>query len=135
MWDRGEDNEKTFRMEHHRYVLRAREVREQIRMPHPRQACHSERFLVHGRCGDGRNPVLTRTFHTINARVQALRFRTNQDGAKWQRAVKEHENMIEALAAHDGAAMREVLQQHLRNKRDVVLEQLREAAGKARGAA
>jgi DNA-binding GntR family transcriptional regulator len=35
--------------------------------------------------------------------------------------------MIEALAAHDGAAMRQVLLDHLRNKRDVVLEQLREA--------
>jgi DNA-binding GntR family transcriptional regulator len=43
--------------------------------------------------------------------------------------------MIEALAAHDAAGMREVLQQHLRNKRDVVLEQLREAAKNQRGAA
>jgi DNA-binding GntR family transcriptional regulator len=43
--------------------------------------------------------------------------------------------MIEALVAHDGNAMREILQQHLRNKRDVVLEQLRETAKNQRGAA
>jgi DNA-binding GntR family transcriptional regulator len=81
-----------------------------------------------------KNPVLSQVYQQVNARLQALRFRSNQDGEKWKRAVKEHERMIEALAAHDGAAMREVLQAHLRNKRDVVLEQLREDA-KKQGAA
>jgi DNA-binding GntR family transcriptional regulator len=81
-----------------------------------------------------KNPVLSQVYQQVNARLQALRFRSNQDGEKWKRAVKEHEKMIEALAAHDGAAMREVLQAHLRNKRDVVLEQLREEA-KKQGAA
>lgn len=82
-----------------------------------------------------RNPVLAQVYQQVNARLQALRFRSNQDGEKWKRAVKEHERMIEALAARDAAAMREVLQLHLRNKRDVVLEQLREATANARGAA
>jgi DNA-binding GntR family transcriptional regulator len=81
-----------------------------------------------------KNPVLSQVYKQVNARLQALRFRSNQDGEKWKRAVKEHEKMIEALAAHDGAAMREVLQAHLRNKREVVLEQLREDA-KKQGAA
>jgi DNA-binding GntR family transcriptional regulator len=79
-----------------------------------------------------KNPVLTATYNQVNARLQALRFRSNQDGAKWKRAVKEHEKMIEALAARDPAAMRAVLAAHLNNKRDVVLEQLRrEGAAKA----
>jgi DNA-binding GntR family transcriptional regulator len=73
-----------------------------------------------------KNPVLAQVYNQVNARLQALRFRSNQDGEKWKRAVKEHEKMIEALAAHDGAAMRDVLLAHLRNKREVVLEQLRE---------
>jgi DNA-binding GntR family transcriptional regulator len=81
-----------------------------------------------------KNPVLTTVYNQVNARLQALRFRSNQDGEKWKRAVKEHEKMIEALVARDGAAMREVLLTHLRNKRDVVLEQLREAsAGGSKG--
>ena len=75
-----------------------------------------------------KNPVLTTTYNQVNARLQALRFRSNQDGAKWKRAVEEHEKMIEALAARDPAAMRAVLLTHLANKRDVVLEQLREQA-------
>lgn len=76
-----------------------------------------------------RNPVLTQHYAAINARVQALRFRTNQDGAKWQRAVQEHECMVQALAQRDGPALRAVLVQHLIHKRDAVLQLM--AAGGA----
>ena len=72
-----------------------------------------------------KNPVLTSTYRASNARVQSLRFRTNQDDAKWKHAVAEHERMIEALAAHDATAMREVLVEHLNRKRDTVLALLR----------
>jgi len=72
-----------------------------------------------------RNPVLTRTYDSINARVQSLRFRTNQDAAKWKRAIREHEQMIEALEARDPAALRRVLVGHLENKRDTVIALLR----------
>jgi DNA-binding GntR family transcriptional regulator len=80
-----------------------------------------------------RNPVLTHTYNQLNARLQALRFRSNQDGDKWKRAVKEHEKMIEALSARDGAALRQVLLTHLHNKREVVLQQLRERQAAAGG--
>jgi DNA-binding GntR family transcriptional regulator len=76
-----------------------------------------------------KNPVLIRTYRAINARVQSLRFRTNQDQAKWKMAVAEHERMLEALQAHDAAALGAVLALHLRHKRDTVLELMR--AGKA----
>lgn len=72
-----------------------------------------------------KNPVLTATYQQVNARLQALRFRSNQDGEKWSAAVREHEQMIEALGTRDAAAMRTVLLAHLKNKRDVVVEQLR----------
>ena len=75
-----------------------------------------------------KNPVLTATYRQVNARLQALRFRSNQDGDKWKAAVKEHEQMISALTARDAAAMRSVLMSHLINKRDVVIEQLRATA-------
>lgn len=76
-----------------------------------------------------KNPVLTATYNQVNARLQAVRFRSNQNGDKWERAAKEHEQMVDALAAHDSGAMREVLLSHLFKKRDVVLEQLRRDAG------
>lgn len=72
-----------------------------------------------------RNPVLTRTYDGINARVQSLRFRTNQNATKWKRAVKEHERMVEALEARDSATLRAVLVEHLENKRDTVVALLR----------
>jgi DNA-binding GntR family transcriptional regulator len=79
-----------------------------------------------------KNPVLSSTYNQVNARLQALRFRSNQDEAKWKRAVKEHEQMIDALTRRDAAALRAVLVMHLQHKREVVLEQLRAASsGKA----
>ena len=75
-----------------------------------------------------KNPVLTSTYNQVNARLQALRFRSNQDGEKWKSAVAEHELMIAALSARDAVAMRAVLASHLANKLDVVIEQLRAAA-------
>jgi DNA-binding GntR family transcriptional regulator len=72
-----------------------------------------------------RNPVLSSTYRSINARVQSLRFRTNQNEAKWKRAMKEHELMLDALAAHDAAALQQLLVQHLHHKRDTVLALMR----------
>ncbi|CKT93845.1 Transcriptional regulators [Mycobacterium tuberculosis] len=69
--------------------------------------------------------MLSNTYRSINARVQSLRFRTNQNEAKWKHAVQEHEQMIDALAARDAAAMRQVLVSHVLRKRDTVLELLR----------
>lgn len=72
-----------------------------------------------------KNPVLTKTYQGINARVQSLRFRTNQDAVRWKQAVKEHERMVEALTARDGPAMRTILAEHLLHKRDTILALLR----------
>ena len=69
-----------------------------------------------------RNPVLTHTWRTVNARLQALRFRSNFDEAKWARAVDEHERMVALLAARDADGLHRLLVQHLDHKRDAVLE-------------
>jgi DNA-binding GntR family transcriptional regulator len=67
------------------------------------------------------------TYTQINARLQALRFRSNQDEAKWTRAVQEHSSMVDALVARDSASLKDILVAHLHNKRDVVVAQLRAA--------
>ena len=72
-----------------------------------------------------KNPLLTSTYRSVNARVQSLRFRTNQDEAKWKRAVADHEAMLKALEARDATALRAVLIAHLLNKRDRVLALMR----------
>ena len=80
-----------------------------------------------------RNPVLAQTWRTVNARLQALRFRSNFDEAKWKRAVKEHERMVELLAARDSAGLRALLVEHLMHKRDAVLELLKHGALQGHG--
>jgi len=81
-----------------------------------------------------RNPVLTHTYLTVNARLQALRFRSNFDEGKWLRAVQEHERMIELLCARDGPRLRKVMVTHLEHKRDAVLALLASAEAAAKKA-
>jgi DNA-binding GntR family transcriptional regulator len=69
-----------------------------------------------------RNPVLAQTYRNVNARLQALRFRSNLDERKWQRAVDEHEQMLSLLARRDAPGLRALLVRHLEHKRDTVLE-------------
>ena len=68
------------------------------------------------------NPVLHQLFLQVNARIEALRFRSNQDGLKWEKAVAEHQEMINALKARDKTRMRCVMSEHVTNKRDVVIQ-------------
>ena len=98
-------------------------------------ACYSRRDLsryyrlnaeIHRAINDAaKNPVLTATYRSINARVQSLRFRTNQNEKKWKLAMKEHDAMIAALDASDGGALRDILMEHMHHKRDSVLDLLR----------
>ena len=75
-----------------------------------------------------KNPVLTSTYQSINARVQSLRFRTNQNEAKWKLAMKEHQQILDALDARDSKALGAILTQHLNNKRDTVIALMREGS-------
>ncbi len=68
------------------------------------------------------NPILTQTFKTLNMRLHALRFRSNLVPAKWDQAVREHRDMIDALAARDGVRLRDLLTRHLKSKLQAVLE-------------
>jgi DNA-binding GntR family transcriptional regulator len=71
------------------------------------------------------NPVLTHTYRVLNTRLHALRFRSNLNVAKWNKAVAEHRDMIAALAAHDGAALRDLLIRHLQAKKQAVLDTMK----------
>jgi len=111
-------------------------ARNELRAKHfEMMACHARgdlsgyyrlNALIHsGINAAAANPVLSSTYAKVNARVQSLRFRTNQNEAKWQRAMAEHTQMLQALDARDGAALRQLLKRHLEHKRDTVLELMR----------
>lgn len=111
-------------------------ARHELRAKHfEMMACHARHdlsgyyrlnALIHAGISDAAaNPVLSDTYRKVNARVQSLRFRTNQNEAEWQRAMREHTQMMEALDARNGAALRQILKTHLEHKRDTVLELMR----------
>ena len=81
-----------------------------------------------------RNPVLSEVYDRLNARLQALRFSSNFDTEKWNAAVRDHDAMIEALVARDGARLRRILVNHMRHKADVVLAHLAGSASRSAGA-
>jgi len=111
------------------------EIAELRALHYEMMACHARRDLsgyyrlnarIHSAINEAAgNPVLAQSYRAINARVQSLRFRTNQDEAKWARALTEHQQMIDALAARDAVGLRLILIQHLMAKRDTVLALLR----------
>ena len=72
-----------------------------------------------------RNPVLTETYQSVNLRIQNLRFRSNFNRDKWDAAVAEHGEIVDALSRRDAPALRRLLERHLRNKLAAVLEALR----------
>jgi DNA-binding GntR family transcriptional regulator len=87
--------------------------------------------LIHQAINDAaKNRVLSVLYKQVNSRLQALRFRSNQDGEKWRAAVEQHEQMVQALSQRDAPAMRAVLLRHMESKRFVVIEQIHDAAGK-----
>jgi DNA-binding GntR family transcriptional regulator len=81
-----------------------------------------------------RNPVLSEVYDRLNARLQALRFSSNFDTEKWDAAVRDHDAMIEALLARDGARLRRILVRHMQHKLEVVLAHLAGDGSRSGGA-
>ncbi|SOY62989.1 GntR family transcriptional regulator [Cupriavidus taiwanensis] len=83
---------------------------------------YSRNQEIHDRINEAaRNTPLRQTYQSINRRLQALRFRSNQQRGKWDDAVEDHEEMIRALEARDGKRLAVILKRHLLEKRDAVL--------------
>jgi DNA-binding GntR family transcriptional regulator len=97
-------------------------------------ACHARRDLpayyrlnraIHGRINQAAdNRLLAQVYATLNLRIQNLRFRLNFDYDQWDNAAQEHAEMVDALAARDGARLATILRRHLKHKGETVLETL-----------
>jgi DNA-binding GntR family transcriptional regulator len=83
---------------------------------------YSNNQAIHNRITEAaRNSVLLETYLSMNRRLQALRLRSNVVPTKWDQAVDEHWQMIDALDARDGKRLGSILKQHLLDKRASVL--------------
>lgn len=95
-------------------------------------ACHARRDLpayyrlnrlIHQRINDAAgNELLGQVYSNLNQRIQNLRFRSNFDAHKWDKAAREHADMVEALEARDGARLGRILRNHLHEKGQAVLD-------------
>lgn len=73
-----------------------------------------------------RNPVLVATHAGLAARITRARFMSNRMRPdRWQAAMDEHTAILDALARRDGDTLGPMLAQHLRNKRDIIMDALR----------
>jgi DNA-binding GntR family transcriptional regulator len=84
---------------------------------------YSRNQAIHDKINEAaRNSALRQTYVSVNRRLQALRFRSNFQTPKWDRAIHDHGEMLEALEARDGKRLSAILRQHLLDKRDAVLQ-------------
>lgn len=74
------------------------------------------------------NAALLQTWRGLNAKVQRVRYMANLSAERWQQAVREHEAMLDALGARDGARLGAILRDHLAHKLVMVLDALEPAA-------
>jgi len=62
------------------------------------------------------NTVLALTYAGLSGRIRRARYAANLDLRRWDEAVAEHELILQALAARDGARLAKLLRTHLDNK-------------------
>jgi DNA-binding GntR family transcriptional regulator len=70
------------------------------------------------------NEPLAEIYRSLNANVRRARYMANLSRERWDHAVKEHEEMLDALVRRDGAALQRILRDHLANKLVLVMEAL-----------
>jgi DNA-binding GntR family transcriptional regulator len=62
------------------------------------------------------NSVLTVMYESLRGRIRPARFMANVSRERWDQAVREHGEILEALSRRDGVRLRKLLQEHLRHK-------------------
>jgi DNA-binding GntR family transcriptional regulator len=81
----------------------------------------------------GGNATLAATYRHLNANVRRARYMANLARERWDKAVREHEDMLAALAARDGPRLQRLLVEHLGAKMLAVLTSLQANSGNVHG--
>ncbi len=63
------------------------------------------------------NSVLVETHRRLGGRIRRHRFAANLAPERWDEAIREHAEMLEALDTRNGERLAEILRRHLDNKR------------------
>jgi len=70
------------------------------------------------------NATLAQVYRGLNAHAKRARYMANLSRERWDKAVKEHEEIMEALGKRDSARLQTMLRDHLANKLVMVMEAL-----------
>ncbi len=70
------------------------------------------------------NATLANTYRALNGHVRRARYMANLSPERWDHAVEEHQQILDALSRRDSAELSALLRSHLSNKMLVVLEAL-----------
>jgi DNA-binding GntR family transcriptional regulator len=71
------------------------------------------------------NATLAQLYRGLNAHVKRARYMANLSRSRWDKAVEEHEQMLDALVKRDAPRLQEILRDHLANKLVLVMEALK----------
>jgi DNA-binding GntR family transcriptional regulator len=66
------------------------------------------------------NPALLQAYQSLAGRIRRARYMANDTRERWDEAVVEHEQMLDALERRDGKSLATLLRDHLLNKLDAV---------------
>lgn len=75
------------------------------------------------------NATLTQVYRGLNAHVKRARYMANLSKMRWDKAVEEHEEMLDALVRRDAPRLQTILRDHLANKLVLVMEALAAQVG------
>jgi DNA-binding GntR family transcriptional regulator len=70
------------------------------------------------------NGYLSSVYDNLNTRLRRARYSANLSKERWDKAMREHEDILQALEARDGRRLRSILEIHLRGKCDVLIAAL-----------
>ena len=72
----------------------------------------------------GGNTTLTNTYRGLNAHVRRARYMANLSRERWDLAVEEHEQILDALVKRDSPRLQQLLRDHLGNTLVIVMESM-----------
>jgi DNA-binding GntR family transcriptional regulator len=78
------------------------------------------------------NAVLAATYRALSGRIRRPRYLANQTQERWDHAVIEHGEILDALLARDGQNLARLLRRHLENKLEAVMSAIETGGAEAR---
>jgi DNA-binding GntR family transcriptional regulator len=80
------------------------------------------------------NSALETVYRNLSGRVQRARFSAHKTEEQWQRAIDDHNLMIILLKRRDGAALSQLMRDHIKSKKAIISAAYSDAEGEARKA-